>query len=339
MKGGLTGPQISKVFKNGGIVVRHCEYIGDVTPSVAFQNQAFDLNPGLDAVFPWLSQISSAYTEYRWRGIVAEYRSMSSDAVLSTNASSSLGSVMMATQYNALDLPFTTKVEMQNYIYSNSCKPSLSMYHPIECRSNVLNKFYLRQGSIPEGSDERFYDLGNFQVATQGCQATTGSIGELWVHYEVELYKPKFKIGSNLQADLFYLTGVSNAAPLGTAYTDGYAGMADNLGIKFISESAFQFPRYSVIGSKYMIYIKFRNLGGSTTSGPLVGMTGAALVKGFDGGSSLDGSSGPPSGEGFIFCRIIELTAPNAIIGLTSGGGFNPTNANADLFVTQIPNR
>lgn len=138
MSGGVTPPSIVNTANRGGIIVRHREYIGDVLATTAFTVQSFMINPGLFNTFPWLSQIAMGYEQYKPRGMIFEFLSTSSDALLSSATSTALGTVSMATQYDVSDPPFTDKRSMLNHEWSNSRKPSMSFIHPIECK-NAFN--------------------------------------------------------------------------------------------------------------------------------------------------------------------------------------------------------
>nr|QKV51233.1 putative capsid protein [Crucivirus sp.] len=186
-------PRIKNPSHPGETVLKHREYLGDlishITPNT-FKIQSFPLNPAQPSTFPWLSQIAANYEQYRFEGCIFEFKSMSADALNSVNTA--LGSVIMATSYNAANPPFQTKSEMENYEFGMSCKPSSSMMHPIECArmQTSLDELYTRPGS-GAGLDIRLYDLGNFQIATTGCQGSQVNLGEIWVTFQVGLLKPK----------------------------------------------------------------------------------------------------------------------------------------------------
>lgn len=214
-------PMINQSNK-GGTIIRHREYLRDIFTSTtpgAFQLDNFYINPGDANTFPWLSQIAPNYEQYQIEGMIFEYRSMSADALNSTNTA--LGSVVMATNYDSLDTLFQNKSEMENYEFGASCKPSVDMMHPIECapRQTTLTELYTRAGGIPAGADRRFYDLGNFQIATVGFQAASVNIGELWVSYQVRLMKPKLydALGLEIGVCLYNASAYTNAVPLGSA--------------------------------------------------------------------------------------------------------------------------
>jgi len=123
--------------------------------------------------------------------LVFEYRASSGTAV--SAASSALGVVILATDYDALNAPFSDKQSMESYEFATSTVPFSGCLHPVECArgSNVLSSLYTRKpGALPAGADLRFYDMGNFQIATQGMQSSY-VVGELWVTYDIRLIKPR----------------------------------------------------------------------------------------------------------------------------------------------------
>lgn len=227
-------PQVMNVPTGGGTVIRFQEYLGDVITSAtvgAFQNTSWIVNSANRDSFPFLAQIATNYEQYQFEGLVYEFRSTSADALNSTNTA--LGSVMMATQYDFQDTPFTSKAEMLNYEYSNSVKPSENCMHMIECApsQSVLPILYTLDGSVPAGADSRLYHLGRFQVATIGFQAPSVRIGEIHVTYQVRLLKPKIYSALGLDNDLWRLQSNSytNALPLGPAVSS--TPEFDNFGV------------------------------------------------------------------------------------------------------------
>jgi hypothetical protein len=176
------------------IRVKHREYIRDLlVPGIPGNFSLYDyvINPGNRDLFPWLGQMARQYSQYKIHGMVFAYKTMSSDYA----ASGPLGTVFMATNYNALDRPFQSKLELENTEFAVSTKPSQSLIHAIECDPKVsgFDILYIRDPSYDTGetSDRRFYDYGRFQVGTQGLPGAAGTtLGELWVTYDIELIKP-----------------------------------------------------------------------------------------------------------------------------------------------------
>ena len=180
--------------------VRHREYIQDVviptTPS-SFHNTSYTVNPGVASTFPWLAALANQYQQYKFNGLIFEFKTLSSDIT----AGGALGSVTMASNYDVVADSYASKIEMENSQYAVSAKPSCSQIHTMECQpsatANVL--YYIRNNatSATLGQDNRFYDLANFQLATAGLPGSAGAVlGELWVSYDVSLYKPVIRAES-----------------------------------------------------------------------------------------------------------------------------------------------
>jgi len=199
------------VIQNKGqaFIMRHREYVGDVVSSVAFSVQSYPINPGNQSTFPWLSNIASAFEEYQVVGMIAEYKPLIS--FTNTNAN---GAVVFATEYNVGKPNFTSKIQMENYEYATSCTPYQSMMHAIECAPNQTpfggTHRDILIGTVPAGQDARLYMLGNLQIATQG-QATATTIGELWLTYEIALFKPLFSVAQGLDILSYRQSSISAA--------------------------------------------------------------------------------------------------------------------------------
>jgi len=197
----------------GSIIISHKEYLGDVVSSStagAFQLRSYNINPGDEATFPWLSQIAGNFQQYKVMGMAFSFRTMSCDALNSTNTA--LGQVIMATNYDATQNNFMSKPEMENCEYAQSVKPSESCMHLLECDTSTMpiDTLYVRTDEIPPNTDRRMYDMGKFQIATNGFQGQSVNAGELWVTYQVMLLKPK--LNDALGEDTAYWIGWNTAS-------------------------------------------------------------------------------------------------------------------------------
>lgn len=237
------------VIKNskGGVVrIQHTEFLGDVESSVAFQNNSFYLNPGIslsDGGFTeWLWQVAGNFEEWKARGICFHFKSTSAE--YSNATGSALGTVSLATSYNVLNSPFTSKIQMENYEGSTSTKPSKNMNMFVECanKQTPLHPMYIRTSpAIPTNADQRMYDLGIFQLATSGMNSAGATVGELWVSYEIDFFKPRINADPQGIYDHFQIPASANvlpASPFGTSTTgliypttDSSAGGAVSPGI------------------------------------------------------------------------------------------------------------
>jgi len=194
-KNSLTSGDSLPMFRNGkrGTIITHREYLGDViTSDVAaqFKIETFPIQPALLSTFPWLANIGENFDEYSVEGMVFEFKSNSSNALNSVNTA--LGTVIMTTQYNVLAPPFTNKLQMEQYEFTCTAKPSVTFMHPIECaRIETPTSVLTTRNTVDVPGDLRLYDWGNFNIATVGMQGTSVNIGELWVTYAIKFFKPK----------------------------------------------------------------------------------------------------------------------------------------------------
>lgn len=176
------------------VIIKHREFVVDLTSTTSFSNANYLINPGNASLFPWLSGLATNFEEYEFLGLIFEFKSTSGSAIASTN--NALGTVMMATDYNVENGNFTTKRAMETTEFSTSASTAESFLHPIECarNKNVLGIQYVTAATTVGAvtGDPRFYYQGNLQIATSGQQASSITIGEIWVSYQVKLAKPIF---------------------------------------------------------------------------------------------------------------------------------------------------
>jgi hypothetical protein len=185
-----------------GTRVVHREFLVNIVEppnnNGAFTLINFRINPGLAASFPWLSNLAQNYQQYRIWGMIAEFRTNSSDVTIS-NSSIGLGTILMATDYDSVDANFVSKIQMMQSQYSTSLKPSLTNCHAFECARSATSEeiLYTRSTNSPPNTDIRKYDLCNFQIATSGIpnSASAQTLGELWFSYDIELIKPELSGG------------------------------------------------------------------------------------------------------------------------------------------------
>lgn len=214
-----TVPGVSNIsYTPNALCVSHKEYIGDVITSKtagAFAITSWTINPNNPQLWEWLSQIACNYEEWVPEGIVFYFKSTSGDALSSTNTA--LGTVIMATNYNYYNAPFTTKAEMESYEYCSNGPPCSDIMHGVECdpSQGSITTYYMDSHNQNQNAgilDQRFNILGTFYLATTGFQGTSVNIGELWVTYQVSLLKPKLYSSLGYANDYFRMSGNMAAA-------------------------------------------------------------------------------------------------------------------------------
>jgi len=212
-----TGTQVPFMHSTDqSVTLRHREYIGEITSSIGYSANQYQINPGLSTSFPYLSTIASCFQEYKFKGLVYQFKSTGATSLVS-GANTAMGNVMMVAQYRA-DAPVpTSKVELLNEMWATDCKTSEDCILPIECapRENPMSVQYIRTG--PPTGDIKLFDLCTLTVATQGSQGAN-IVGELWASYEIEFYKPKVSpTGGVLSAGHWRAAGGVGGSQFGTS--------------------------------------------------------------------------------------------------------------------------
>lgn len=168
--------------------IRHREYLGDVYASAtagAFKNTTYVINPGSSTTFPWLSSIAHNFDQWKPNGIAVVFKTLTSTYA----ASQSLGTVILATDYDVTDAPYADKIEMENSQFAVSGSAATCLMHPVECdQEERLTRLLLVHTEL--STPDRFFDLGMLQVASSGCLANQ-LLGELWITYDISFYKPQ----------------------------------------------------------------------------------------------------------------------------------------------------
>jgi hypothetical protein len=259
-----------------GLRIADREYIGDVfsgtvtSGSSIFSNVSYHINPGDSVCFPWLSTIAQNYEEWEPHGIVFEFRTTSSTY---NGTSQALGTVIAATDYNANDATFANKIQMEQSDFANSGAACANLIHGVECAEGErpTKVLYVRQTPFAAAStDPRFTDLGNFQLATQGMSTAGVNLGELWISYDITLYKKATNFPKTYTS-IFSTTGLNNANMFGTT---PYAKSTGSLGCTF-SANAITFP-VGVTTGRYLIIINV--VAASCTLSSLTGTTTGCTV-------------------------------------------------------------
>lgn len=237
------------------------EYLGDISaPSTpaAFNSTSYSINPGLVQLHPWLAPIAQQFEQYEPMGIVFEFKSLLSDY----SSNQVLGSVMMATDYDPSDPPYASKLEFMNAQYSSQAKPTEGLLHGIECdpSQRPTHLLYVRSGDLASTEDIKDYDLGNFQIATQGLGVAAGTIiGSLFVHYHYRFYKNQLSNGLLQKGTLSALVGAQ------VSVANAYSSIVykyNNLGVTWAA-NVLTFPTWLSTGI-FLITINVRRDGSGT---------------------------------------------------------------------------
>lgn len=303
---------------------------------------ALPINPGLSTTFPWLSTIAANFVQYKVEGMIFHF--VSTSGALSTTQA--LGEIIMAVNYDTTEATYTNKAQMLNEVFSISKVPAADIECPVECdpQQTPIAHQYTRTGALTATQDPRFYDIGNFYLATQG-QAAAVTLGELWVTYQVALYKPQLPLAGDNGNWVHYWsnTAVAAATPFGSSATKLY----DSMGITFPTVNTISFPVNT--RGRYMIWYQMSGTAAAAVVPLSITPTAyCSAVKLFSTSVTYDNQNsfvtpvnGTNNSVNLVSAATVDVTATGSYQALvTFSTGSTPPAGTLwmDLFIVQVPN-
>jgi hypothetical protein len=313
-------------------IVCHREYLGDIVGTAAFNNTAYPINPGLATTFPWLSTIADNYQEYKFHGIIFEFRPLITDFV----TGGAPGVVIMATNYNA-DLPvYTSKQIMENSEFAVSVKPTLALMHGVECSPAQTDPIikYVRSTVLAAGQDLKNYDWGNFQFATQSNPIQ--NLGELWVSYCVEFYKPVLTTTAGPVAS--GITGHINKTAITTASPFGSV-QRTNSGSLGISTTSTTITIPATANQLFLVDLVWFGTATAVVTTPSISFTNAVAQSYYtNGADTFVTTPSPVATANSVNYQVVVKTTATGNIVVTSGTAttFPGGTTSLDIYVCAL---
>lgn len=217
-------PKFSETSDTGSIKITHCEYIRDVYSgeSSTFESSVFNLQPGDENTFPWLSQLAVNYQEYEIKQCIFTFESTVTDVVSTSGPNGIISAVPLYSQHSKEP---ESNAEMMNTQGVGSGNFSKNLLIGVECDVKKIanaskgGKLIRRQGQHVSNVDD--YDHGKLVVGTSGAPTTLRGvqIGGLWVSYTVVLRRPRIFVsaGLNIQGAEFCINQTHMTPVVGTA--------------------------------------------------------------------------------------------------------------------------
>lgn len=325
-----TGAQVPFMHSQSeSVVFRHREYIGEISSSAAFTTQVYPVNPGLSSTFPYLSTIASCFEEYKFRGLIFEFKSTGADAIVN-GTNSSLGTVGLAAQYRSDAQPLGTKVEFLNQMWATDTKTSEHNILPIECapKENAMAIQYVRSGAAI--GDIKNYDLCQLVVATSGSPGVN-VVGELWASYEIELFKPTVTpTGGVLAADHVVRQSTTGNTMLGSIQL---SVPFSTIGV-VLASNTITFPANCV--GRYLVTITHSGTA-AVIAGPATSVTNGSLVNYTFGATAFAVPANGINSTGYTLSCVVRCDTSIVPCVLTFGSCTLPSSAQIDITVAELP--
>lgn len=193
--------------------VRRTEFLQQVVGTVAFTAVTYNVQPASIDNFPWLGSLALNFEQYKFRSLKYEFKAAC--------PTSTTGKLMMVTQHDVGDPIPGDQFTMLNYDGSQSGSPWHDQTHNcMMVRGNWTKKlFMLPDGATATGGVNQIYNAANFTYSTIG-QTAGDVLGDLYVHYDVDLFNPKQPQAVAFTGGIQYQVNGTTAVPIGTVISD-----------------------------------------------------------------------------------------------------------------------
>lgn len=215
--------------EHSDLIVSHSEFLRKVYANptgVEKVTTSLNINPGLEATFPWLSQIAQNFEKYQIVQLAFRFTSDLSDVI--SNNLGQVGTIMAAPQYDPGEKTFQTEQQLLTANHKTVGKTTENMMSFVECDNRHLGKPNAWLGNVRDkpigvGEDPSDFDHAKWIMSVVGTPDGIANqpIGRLEVTYTVLLKRPRdyTKLGFGIHSDKFMSAGtLSVQDPLGNGY-------------------------------------------------------------------------------------------------------------------------
>lgn len=312
-----------------GTRVRHREFLFDLVqgPTAgAFVNYGFSVNPGLAQSFPYIAPMAAMYEEYRIHGIVYEFISSTSQYF----AGGSMGTIIMAAEYNPASEDFYSKTQMENSDFAISARPDKNMVYGLECAAQTQNSYLVRSGA--SAAPITATDLARMQIAIQSPLAAGQVLGEVWVSYDIEFMRPKTSTALSGYSHWNCYTGVAATYPAALASSVAYGALsAVTWESDLATHTSTIYLPYLPVGTTFNLSIDAKYMGASVAAGLCTTtITNATGVNAFGGLGMFNQNTGQSasiqaSGESRTSLTTYQTSSSLAPVKIVITWPVNPT--------------
>ncbi len=239
--------------------IQEDEYIGEIVgpgTGANFNNVAYPINPGQVGTFPWLSKIAAQWEKYHFNRLEFYYK----PEVTGFATAGQSGKVIMSIDFDASDAPPASKQQMEDTIPHADGMPSVQTRLPLAASQlhALYQTLYVRPAGLPGASDIKTYDAGNFNIATQGLNSNSATLGELRVKYDVTLSVPVLESATTAPANnsVVVLQSASGGEALTTATPLNLALAGTQIGSLGVTNTSgsLVFPAGNYMWESYVRY-------------------------------------------------------------------------------------
>lgn len=186
----------TEIIRNKGVLrelrIAHREFVTDIVqPESAGIVSVYQVNPGLESFFPWLSQIAQRFESFYFHSLKIHYV-----PAVSTATS---GTIALIPDYDSADdNSASSKGELLSF--EDSVRGAWWSSFTMKSTPRNLRKIktqYVRGAPLAANLDIKMYDPLQLIIHASSDAAMADKVGgELWVEYDIQLITPQMKHNS-----------------------------------------------------------------------------------------------------------------------------------------------
>lgn len=204
-----SSPRFGK-FQKDLIQFSKVEYLGPITSTTNYTLHTYEINPGIQATFPFLSQFAKLFQEYVFNRLTFYVRPRTTTAATGGIFQCFLSNIKMPAPANLTDM-MTISGAKEAPVWDP--KPMRISKEDLQLDGPTRN---IRTGALGSEEDAGLYDPGRYFYATQGATSGVDNnavAGDLFVTYDVTLLNPT-PLEATLQANNQMMSLVNQRAAL-----------------------------------------------------------------------------------------------------------------------------
>lgn len=253
----------SKTIRNKGLAVgmriQHREYVDTIIANGTdlIDISTYEVNPGLQTMFAWLSGICRNYESYKWNSLRWSYIN---DVGANTN-----GSIMVIPDYDGKD-DLASYSKQQLAAFQDSVRGPVWDSHTCYCTKKNLQKrktYFIRHSEVTD--EKRLFDALQLAIVTTGFTSET-ELGELWVEYDISLMTPQLGEQALDAAIVDNQDTVLAYQPFQKYTTGSGMKLAGNSGLEVVDDGSYNKIKVDKPGKYLLSGTTLLKTGGTPTS-------------------------------------------------------------------------
>lgn len=188
------------------VVIKHSELVAQMFATTDYAERIFQINAGSARTFPWLSNVASYFDFYKFNWVTAEFRTQVSPPGGASTGVPTGGVIFLNFDNDVYDKTYGTAAAIASTEGTCTTNPwsACTVGMSKKRGSTMRDNFYVvGDGEVHTRSDADVYQTA-LHVASANSTVGVYTCGDIWLHYEVELFVPSMNEEENTETESHY---------------------------------------------------------------------------------------------------------------------------------------